>query len=1028
MQIKKDMIGFRKTMFALYEFLISKYLMGLLLLMLAISMGVATFIENDYGTNAAKSLIYNSWWFELIFLILGINLLGNLSKHKMWRMQHLAVTMFHASFFIIVLGAGVTRYFGYEGYMHIREGSESNTIISSDSYLQVQIDDKSQVRRVFFSPVSPNQVDFKFDNGVKVQSISYIPNASLTAVESNEGEPMLFLVEINGRKQEEKLFALGDTLNLSDVSFGFEVKDSTRLDVILKRGVDKILFTSKVPIVATQMQSGITDSLTPNKEYHLELGMIYQFGSARVVLNKFINNAVVQPQYRPSVVGLPDAVILKISKDNHEKQFVVMGRSGQVGELFSANIDGVEMKASYGSIPIKIPFKIHLNDFVLERYPGSNSPSSYASFVTLLDQKNKINEDRKIYMNNILNYKGYRFYQSSYDSDELGTVLSVNHDWLGTILTYIGYFLMTLGMLLALILSNTRFRYLIHKTIDISKRKKELIVVLFMILAMGINAQDVNPPHKIPKDVAHKFGELWVQDNSGRIEPLNTLNSEISRKLVKHNSFHGLSADQLILSMMVDHSYWQNFPTITVKNEELRKWLNVTGKKTSFRSFFTSEGSYIIGKQVEDAYRKKSSEQSKMEQELIKIDEQVNVFYLTQVGRFFKLFPNPGNINEEWISVDQPVSVGLANNDSLFIRNAFSKLLNAVTSNQVDSGKYYLSQILEYQEVHASSILPSKTHKAIEIFYNEVNIFLMLMPILMILGLLLLVVQFITLLYPRWTMKWPNKIGLLLLIGLLGAYSLGMALRWYISGHAPWSNGYESMLYIGWTTQLAGLIFAKRSPIAASVSALFTSIILLVAHLSWMNPEITNLVPVLKSYWLTIHVAVIVASYGFLGLSALLGFINLLVTALKTSKNKEYLTLTVEELSSISELSMTVGLYLLTIGSFLGGIWANESWGRYWGWDPKETWSMVTIIVYAFILHMRLIPGMKSKLTYNIWAVVGFGAVIMTYLGVNYYLAGMHSYAKGDTVPVPVFVYYVIVILAVVSIFAIYNDKKLKKG
>jgi cytochrome c-type biogenesis protein CcsB len=256
------------------------------------------------------------------------------------------------------------------------------------------------------------------------------------------------------------------------------------------------------------------------------------------------------------------------------------------------------------------------------------------------------------------------------------------------------------------------------------------------------------------------------------------------------------------------------------------------------------------------------------------------------------------------------------------------------------------------------------------------------------------------------------------------AQTVGLGLRWYIAGHAPWSNGYESMIYVGWGAMLAGFIFMRKAPIVISVAALLTAVILLTAHMSWLNPEITNLVPVLKSYWLTFHVATITASYSFLALGCLIGFLNLLIIIFRNKSNVERVNLILKELTLIIELSLSIGLILLVIGNFLGGIWANESWGRYWGWDPKETWSLVTIIVYSFILHMRLIPGLRSTFSFNFLAMFGFASVLMTYFGVNYYLSGLHSYASGDPVPVPTFVYYTVGILILVSIPAYFNERK----
>ena len=1005
--------------------------MGGLLLVLAVAMGMATFIENDFGTNAAKSLVYNSWWFELVFLILGINLFGSLLKHKMWSVKHFAVTLFHAAFFIIIIGATITRHYGYEGVMHIREGDESDVIYSSDSFVKATVEDgnekETKLQHVYFSSLSPDEVSLKFNNGIKIKSTAFVPNAILKPVETEGGKPYVTLVGASKMGRSEKSLTLGETISFSDITFGFEPEDTTGVDFRMYYKDGQIKYISDYPAVMMQMQSGKIDTFAAGEEHSFYSGVLYQIGDARVVLKSFMKSGTLLPQYQPGADNLPNAVVLNISKGDEEERLVVNGSSGELGKMFETRIGDATVSVSYGALPIQLPFTIHLNKFILDRYPGSHSPSSYASEVTLIDSEKGVNEDRRIFMNNILNYRGYRFYQSSYDTDEKGTILSVNRDWLGTILTYIGYFLMAMGMMLALIMPNTRFRSLIRKTVEISNKKKELLAVFLLLVSFGLKAQEANPPHQISRELARSFGEIWVQDNDGRIKPMNTLNNELSRKMVKHNSFRGLNSDQLILSIMVDKEYWQKFPTITVESDELKRILGVPGPKAAFIDFFTKEGRYILGQQVETAYRKKPSEQNKLEQELIKVDEQVNVFYMTQTGRFLKMFPNPKNTHAKWLTPEDFPKVGFETNDSIFVRNIFSLFTNAISTGFDDAGKEYVSSILKYQQKYASEILPSEKHKEIEIFYNQSNLFLMLMPILMILGSLWLIIQFITLLNPRWLLKWPNRVALVLYLICFGIYTLGLMMRWYISGHAPWSNGYESMLYIGWATTLAGVIFVKRNPIAGSVTALFTSIILLVAHLSWMNPEITNLVPVLKSYWLTIHVAIIVASYGFLGLGALLAFLNLIIIGFKNERNRKMLNLTVEELSAIAEMTMTVGLYLLTIGAFLGGVWANESWGRYWGWDPKETWSMVTVFVYAFIIHMRLIPGMKSRFTFNFWALIGFSSVIMTYLGVNYYLAGMHSYAKGDPVPIPTFVYYTVAIIAIVSIYALINERKMRK-
>ncbi|MCW9067605.1 MAG: cytochrome c biogenesis protein CcsA, partial [Sulfurimonas sp.] len=301
-------------------------------------------------------------------------------------------------------------------------------------------------------------------------------------------------------------------------------------------------------------------------------------------------------------------------------------------------------------------------------------------------------------------------------------------------------------------------------------------------------------------------------------------------------------------------------------------------------------------------------------------------------------------------------------------------------------------------------------------------------PVYLLSGLLLLVLIFVRLAKPTLDLKRVVRVILVIFAVAFVVHTFNLGLRWYIAGHAPWSNGYEAMLYISWSIILAGILFARSSELAVATTGIFSGITLFVAHLSWLDPQITTLAPVLKSYWLTIHVSVITASYGFLGLSTLLGFISLIFyIMLSKESTREQISINIMESARISQMSMIVGLSLLTLGNFIGGVWANESWGRYWGWDPKETWTIVTIAVYVFATHLRFVPALKSNFLYNVVSVIAYASVIMTYFGVNYYLSGMHSYASGDPVPIPEWIYYVISVIALVIIAASFNRDKLVK-
>ncbi len=1015
------------------SFLSAPYLMGTLFIILAASMGIATFVENDFGTNAAKALYYNTWWFEGIFVLLAINMFLNFTKPYLWKKGKLAILLFHLSFFIIVIGAALTRYIGYEGMMHIREGEATNQFLSLKTYIAGSIQSENDTIKfaedVLLSEKSKDYFSKKFSlkgHSVELKSVDYIANTNWIAEEGEGGKPLIRIVVSSGSGRQNVDLFLGEKIIVGNYSIGFGVADSC--DFLISQGDEELLFTSKHDVYITDMgtqEKSLVDLTKPTSFYSR---VLYGTEGFFMVQTNYIESAILKPvpaTNEEQGSGM-ESIILKVKVDDLQKQVVLQGRPDMLGEASEIAVGNVNIRLSYGAKLLKTPFSIHLNDFQLERYPGSESPSSFASEVTLIDSRSNVKKDFRIFMNNILNYDGYRFYQSSYDMDEKGTVLSVNNDFWGTLITYIGYFLLALSMIMSLGASKSRFRYLTNLVSDLNKKKKLLLLAGLLIAVASAQAQDIDAYINVSKEQAKEFGELWVQDNAGRTKPMNSLNGEILRKLVKHNSFKGYSEDRIVLSVLSNSEAWKHVPLITVKKGPVRDIVGNSTKKASFSDFFGASGNYKLHELVEKAYRTKPAYRSKLQNDIIKIDEQVNVFYLLHSGQLLKIFPIPADDQLPWL-LPGTSNINLQEGDSLFVRNVFSLYLQALKKGNAEEAKTYVDAIRRYQNKFAAEILPSEKAKQLEIFYNGSNIFLFIAPILFVLGFIFLIIQFVFLFIPKKSPIKLNIVGNIFFILMFLVYTGGMALRWYVSGHAPWSDGYESMLLIGWALLLAGLIFSKKSAIVLSIAAIESGIVLLVAHLSWMNPEITNLVPVLKSYWLTIHVAVIVSSYGFLGLGALAGFFNLILIGLKKKTEEEKLDTTIIELSSIIEMGLTIGLYMMTVGAFLGGVWANESWGRYWGWDPKETWSMVTILIYAFILHMRFIPGLKSVVVFNVVAVIGFFSVIMTYFGVNYYLAGMHSYAKGDPVPVPDFVYYTVLTVLVVSVYAVINAMKVKK-
>lgn len=1009
----------------------STSLMGAGTIIFLVAIAVATFVENDYGTPAAQALIYKARWFEILLVYLGANMVFNIFHMNMWRVEKWPILTFHIAFLCILIGAGITRYISFEGIMHIREGDTTNRMLSDETYLNLIVSDgTNQVvenKKVLFTAITQPRASVSAEiagKEVALRVTHYIPDAVQQMVSDPSGTPTISMVIAGGQGRETVFIKKNQAINVGGFTFSFDaMSDPSFVNISEVDG--QLTFTSPISIAAMRMADQEFDTLLAQTPYPLEQRKLYNLGGFNFVINQYNPNAIItlNPGNVKPDPNAMDVVVANVKVDDEEREFILWGLKGRAGQPDIKNVGGLSVSASYGSKNIDLPFALKLNDFQLDRYPGSDSPSSFASEVTLIDDENGVHEDRRIFMNNVLNYKGFRFFQSSYDSDELGTVLSVNHDAWGTIMTYIGYTMLTIGMIFTFFIKKGRLEYL-SRQIDLLKKKRITLTSLALLfVASASYGQSNGSAEDIPvvdPDHASRFGRILVQDYQGRIEPMNTLASELIRKVTSSERPFGLKPEQLMLSMMANGEAWQSVPMIKVKHPQLKNILGIDGDRAAFNDFYGPDG-YKIRSLAEDASRKKPTYKTTLDKEVTKVDEKVNITFMIFAADFLRVYPKPDDMYHGWMTprTVQAEDFGEAN---IFVKKYMLLYVNALSdalaTGNWDNANETLGYLEKYQDKYATAAAPSKRKQEMEILYNESHIFSKLSRSYGLVGFILLIVLFVGVFNPSKSFKWPIRIGTGILILLFLVHTAGLGVRWYFSGHAPWSNGYESMIYIGWATVLAGFLFVRKSPITLAVTAVLSALILWVAGLSWLDPEVGNLVPVLKSYWLTIHVSIITSSYGFTALGALLAFFNLIVITVTTKRNKPRIEPTVKEITYIIETTLQIGLFMLTIGTFLGGVWANESWGRYWGWDAKETWAFVSVLVYTFILHMRFIPGLKSLFTFNFAALVGYSTIIMTYFGVNYYLSGLHSYAAGDPVPIPDFVYYTVVVVTIVSLVA----------
>lgn len=648
----------------------------------------------------------------------------------------------------------------------------------------------------------------------------------------------------------------------------------------------------------------------------------------------------------------------------------------------------IVMKGRTGEKMVVLPFEVELLSFTLRRYPGSQSPSSYESMLKLyVDGEERT---QKVFMNNVLDLKGYRFFQSSYDQDEKGSILSVSYDTTGRNITYFGYFILFAGLLALFFNKHSRFHRLMRQL-------KRASFILILLSLFTFSAQASNTGSSSTQNThAAKLSQLPTQSRAGRIVPLHTLASEVLRKVYGKERYNEFSAQAFILSTIAHPNQWVDQPLIAIDHKILPTSYSWNKPYISYNDAFDEKGHYRLEQDVALIYRKNPAHRSLSEKEVLKIDEKVNILHLLFGFKLYRIFPLPGDtVNHQWFAPGDELS-SFSQEHAHTVVSLFQsyqkELQKALHTNQWSEADKALAAIRTFQEQHNTGLALSDNKMETEVTYNKMNLTKVCQIGYLIAGGILLVLSFVESGKKKTSLYYLKRglVVIIVLFSLLHTYNLGM--RWYLSGYAPWSNSYEAMVALAWASVLGGLAFGRRELSALALATLFGGIALFVSGLSWMDPQISPLVPVLKSPWLTFHVAVLIASYGFLGISCMIGFANLILYPFTVNRAQPLLSSRIKRLTIINELSLIAGLIFLMIGIFLGAILANESWGRYWSWDPKETWALITAIVYTVVLHYKWFTRKKDNWTFNLFSQWAFLSVLMTFLGVNYLLSGMHSY------------------------------------
>ena len=680
------------------------------------------------------------------------------------------------------------------------------------------------------------------------------------------------------------------------------------------------------------------------------------------------------------IIILAGALLTHISA----KRGMIHLRIGQPTDTYMAQDEEQGMKEE------KLPFSLCLQKFEAKMHDGTNAAADYSSKFTVTDGDET--SEGEVSMNNIYSHRSYRLYQSSYDEDGKGSVLAINADPYGIPVTYTGYALLFISLVWMLFDPKGGYRKLLK-----SPLLKKGALMIALILSMG-NIQTLHAESAtgnlqnavLPKETAEKFGELHILYND-RICPVQTFALDFCKKIYGARSYQGLTAEQVLSGWVFYGNTWANEPFIKIKSGEMKTAMNLPDY-ASLNTFFNREmGGYTIGQYVQEYY---NGQQDKFHQQAADIDGKIQIIMELREGISLKVLPytfikNVKATKEHsfikagtttWFSPVDKLPQAVEHQHALYIRNVFSLLNGDVKAGNTSRVNEFFVKMKKYQEVSSGNSLPTATQYKAERINNA-------FPFATILFMANLTLGFIALFYTiyRMTKKKEIKVLNIALPILLGvsflALTFGLALRWIISGNVPMSNGYESMLTVAWFVMLISILMQLRIRIVMVFGFLISGFFLLVSHINQMDPAIGQMMPVLNSPLLSIHVSIIMMSYALLSLTFICGIMGICLRSHG------------EELQALSRIFLYPALTTMGFGIFIGAIWANVSWGTYWSWDSKETWALITFMIYAVVVHTQSLPVFRKPLVYHIYITLAFMSIAMTYFGVNYFLTGMHSYA-----------------------------------
>ena len=635
----------------------------------------------------------------------------------------------------------------------------------------------------------------------------------------------------------------------------------------------------------------------------------------------------------------------------------------------------------------QLPFSITLNQFEIIYYKGTLAPMDFISHISVADKDCHRQIQGKVSMNHIFSYQHYRFYQSGYSEDNEGRVFSVSHDPYGIGITYAGYTLLLLSTVFFFFSPQSRFRQLLK-----SPLLHRSLTVILLLFAFSLNSNflkaNSTSPKVLPREVAEHFGDLYILYNN-RICPLQTFARDFTVKLYGSSSYKGLTPEEVLTGWLFYYDSWKNEPIIRIKSNEARKLLEIEGNYARLKDYISTINEYKLEKMMNHI---RSGEQVTDKRGIEEADEKFNIINLVCTGAMMKIFPcrNIAGKTLEWYSQSDQLPQDMDNDKWVFIRKSMSYVNEMIVMKKYNDACLLLEKIKKYQQKECDGLLPADNKFKAEKIYNQFDYSKSVAMACICIGLICFIYYCHCMASQKRTSRKAIIILNILLWIVFTYLSAAICLRGYVSNHLPLSNGFETMQFMAWCTLLLTFLLQRKFAMLLPFGFLLCGLTLMVSMLGESNPQITQLMPVLQSPLLSIHVVVIMIAYSLLAFIMLNG-----VTAVILHQSQKECKEQIERLQIISQIILYPAIFLLAIGIFIGAVWANVSWGRYWGWDPKEVWALITMLVYALALHPRSLPWFHRTMFFHVFCITAFITVLITYFGVNFLLGGMHSYANG---------------------------------